>query len=147
MNIYSFPAIAAFVVNLSTAFIVFFANTRSAVNRWTSVLVLSFAVWNISEIFILASGTEQGATLAAQIIYRVLFLMPAIYVALAYHSRDRPADPRGACCSTSLSSCSLQYFWCLHSPIFTSSSFLSRGRAKFTITESCCARISSRSRY
>ncbi len=85
MNIYSFPAIAAFVVNFSTAFIVFFGNTGSAVNRWASALILSFAIWNISEIFILASGTEQGATLAAQILYRIFFLMPAIYVALAYH--------------------------------------------------------------
>ncbi len=85
MNIYSFPAIAAFVVNLSMAFIVFFANPRSSINRWTSALVLSYAVWNISEIFILASGTEEGATLAAQILYRVFFLMPAIYVGLSYH--------------------------------------------------------------
>ncbi len=96
MNIYSFPAIAAFVVNLSTAFIVFFANTRSAVNRWTAVLVVSFAVWNISEIFILASGTEQGATLAAQILYRIFFLMPAIYVALAYHFPRSSGGPAGS---------------------------------------------------
>ncbi len=85
MNIYSFPAIAAFVINLTITFIIFFGNPRSSVNRWISAFVLSFAVWNISEIFILASGSEQGAALAAQVLYRVIFIIPAFYVVSAYH--------------------------------------------------------------
>ncbi len=85
MNIYSFPAIVAFVTNLTMAFVIFFGNPRSAVNRWISAFVLGFAVWNISEIFILASGSQQGATLAAQVLYRVIFIMPAVYVVSAYH--------------------------------------------------------------
>ena len=85
MNIYSFPAVAAFVINITMAFVIFFGNPKSAVNRWISAFVLSFALWNISEIFILASGSQQGATLAAQILYRIIFIIPAIYVVSAYH--------------------------------------------------------------
>ncbi len=85
MNIYSFPAVAAFVINVTIAFVVFFGNPKSAVNRWISAFVLSFALWNISEIFILASGNSEGATLAAQILYRIIFIIPAIYLLSAYH--------------------------------------------------------------
>jgi signal transduction histidine kinase len=85
MNIYSFPAIAAFVINITIAFVIFFGDPRSSVNRWISAFVLGFAVWNISEIFILASGNQQGAALAAQVLYRVIFIIPAIYVVAAYH--------------------------------------------------------------
>ncbi len=55
--------------------------------EWNSQkkVVLSFALWNISEIFILASGNQEGATLAAQILYRIIFIIPAIYVVSAYH--------------------------------------------------------------
>jgi signal transduction histidine kinase len=85
MNIYSFPAIAAFVINITIAFVVFFGNPKSAVNRWIAALILSFALWNVSEIFILASSSQEGATLAAQILYRIVFLIPAIYVISAYY--------------------------------------------------------------
>lgn len=85
MNIYSFPAVAAFVINVTIAFVIFFGNPKSAVNRWLSAFVLSFALWNISEIFILASGNREGATLAAQILYRIIFIIPAIYLLSAYH--------------------------------------------------------------
>ncbi|MCL5268539.1 MAG: ATP-binding protein [Bacteroidetes bacterium] len=96
MNIYSFPAIVAFVTNLTMAFVIFFGNPKSAVNRWISAFVLSFALWNISEIFILASGSEEGATLAAQILYRVIFIIPAIYVVSAYHFPRRVFDMAGS---------------------------------------------------
>ncbi len=85
MNIYSFPAVAAFVINMTMAFVIFFGNPKSAVNRWISVFVLSFALWNISEIFILASSNPEGATLGAQILYRIIFIIPAIYLISAYH--------------------------------------------------------------
>ncbi|MCL4538295.1 MAG: ATP-binding protein [Bacteroidetes bacterium] len=85
MNIYSFPAIAAFVINVTMAFVIFFGNPKSTVNRWISAFVLSFALWNISEIFILASGNQEGGMLAAQILYRVIFVIPAIYVVSAYN--------------------------------------------------------------
>ena len=96
MNIYSFPAVAAFVINVTMAFVVFFGNPKSAVNRWISAFVLSFALWNISEIFILASGNQEGATLAAQILYRVIFIIPAIYVISAYHFPRRVSDMAGS---------------------------------------------------
>jgi signal transduction histidine kinase len=85
MIIYSFPAIVAFVINFTVAFAVFFGNTRSSANRWISAFVLGLAVWNLSEIFVLASGSQQGATFAAQILYRAIFITPAIYLVAAYH--------------------------------------------------------------
>ncbi len=96
MNVYSFPAIVAFVTNLTMAFVIFFGNPKSAVNRWISAFVLSFALWNISEIFILASGSQEGATLAAQILYRIIFIIPAIYVISAYHFPRRVSDMAGS---------------------------------------------------
>jgi len=85
MNIYSFPAIVAFVINFTVAFAVFFGNTRSPANRWISAFILGLAVWNLSEIFVLASGEQQGAALAAQVLYRIVFITPAIYVIASYH--------------------------------------------------------------
>jgi len=85
MNVYSFPAIVAFVINFTVGFAIFFGNTRSSANRWISAFVLSLAVWNLSEIFVLASGSQQGATFAAHILYRAIFITPAIYVVAAYH--------------------------------------------------------------
>ncbi len=85
LNIYSFPSVFAFVVNITIAFITFFRNPRSPVNRWISVFIISFAIWNVSEIVILASQSLQGAALGAQVLYRVIFIIPAIYVIAAYH--------------------------------------------------------------
>ncbi|MGC8595909.1 MAG: ATP-binding protein [Candidatus Kryptoniota bacterium] len=85
INIYSFPALFSFVINITIAFLIFFRNPRSSVNRWVSTFVLSFAIWNISEVFILASESQQGAALAAQVLYRIIFIIPAIYVIGAYN--------------------------------------------------------------
>ncbi len=92
MNIYSVPAVIAFVLNITIAFVIFFGNPRSAVNRWISALVLSFALWNMSEIFILASGSQAGAALAAQLLYRIVFIIPAIYVLSAYYFPRNVSD-------------------------------------------------------
>jgi len=85
LNIYSFPSVFAFVINITIAFVTFFRNPRSPVNRWISAFILSFAVWNVSEIIILASQNLQSAALGAQVLYRVIFIIPAIYVVAAYH--------------------------------------------------------------
>ncbi len=85
MNPYSLPSIISFTVNFSLALIVLVDNTKSALNRWFSAFIMIFALWNISEVVILNSDSFTTARIAAQILYRIIFLAPAFFVVVAYH--------------------------------------------------------------
>ena len=85
MNPYSLPSIISFTVNFSLALIVLVDNPKSALNRWFSALIMIFALWNISEVVILNSSSFSTARVAAQILYRIIFLSPAFFVIVAYH--------------------------------------------------------------
>ena len=84
MNIYSLPAIISFTVNFSIWLIILLDNPKSSVNRAFSIFVFSFALWNVSEIIILNSANAESALFAAQILYRIIFLTPALFVITAY---------------------------------------------------------------
>ncbi len=85
MNIYSLPSLIAFTVNFSVAFTILLNNPRSKLNRWFFSFVFVFAVWNLTEILILNTSSYSNAILGAQILYRVIFLIPAFFVAIAYN--------------------------------------------------------------
>ncbi|HHM23964.1 MAG TPA: GAF domain-containing protein [Bacteroidetes bacterium] len=92
MNAYSLPAIIAFTINVSLAFLVLLDNPRQAINRWFCAFILLFALWNLSEILILNSSGYRNAVLGAQVLYRAIFLIPALFLIISYLF---PA-PRGA---------------------------------------------------
>ena len=85
MNPYSLPSIISFTVNFSLAFLVLIEDSKSALNRWFSAFVLNFALWNLAEVIILNSSSQSAAMMAAQILYRIIFLTPAFFVVVAYH--------------------------------------------------------------
>ena len=85
MNIYSLPSLIAFTVNFSVAFAILLNNPRSKLNRWFFSFVFVFAVWNLTEILILNTTVYSNAILGAQILYRIIFLIPAFFVAIAYN--------------------------------------------------------------
>ncbi len=84
MNIYSLPALISFTINISIALIIFLDNSKSDLNRWFSAFVAMFALWNFSEILILNSHTYDSALIGAQVLYRIIFLVPAFFVIIAY---------------------------------------------------------------
>lgn len=85
MNIYSLPEIISFTINFSVALIIILSNPKSALNRWFSIFVSIFFLWNLSEILILNSANFQNANFWAFILYRIIFLIPAFYVIIAYY--------------------------------------------------------------
>lgn len=85
MNIYSLPSVLAFTVNFSIALIIMLNNPKSKVNRWFFAFIFVFVIWNLSETLILNTSNFNEALLGAQILYRVIFLLPAFYVAIAYN--------------------------------------------------------------
>lgn len=85
MNPYSLPSIISFTVNFSLALIVLVDNAKSSLNRWFSAFIMIFAIWNIAEIVLLNSSSLSSARMAAQILYRIIFLSPAFFVIVAYH--------------------------------------------------------------
>ncbi len=84
MNIYSLPAVISFTINLSIALIILLDNPKANINRWFSAFVFIFVAWNLSEALILNSSNAESALLGAQILYRVIFLTPAFFVAIAH---------------------------------------------------------------
>jgi len=84
MNIYSLPAIISFTINFSIALIVMLDDAKSSINRWFAGFILSFAIWNLSEVIILNSATMENAMLGAQVLYRIIFLAPAFFLIIAY---------------------------------------------------------------
>ncbi|GEM_PF-785131 len=84
MNIYSLTAVVAFTINFSMGLMVLLENPRATLNRWFSAFIFSFALWNLSEIIILNSASLKSALFAAQVMYRIIFLTPALYVVIAY---------------------------------------------------------------
>ncbi len=84
MNIYSLPALISFTINISIALIIILDKPKANLNRWFSAFVAMFAMWNLSEILILNSHTFGNAMLATQVLYRIIFLVPAFFVVIAY---------------------------------------------------------------
>lgn len=84
MNIYSLPATIAFTINFSIALLVFLDNPKKILNRWFAGFVLIFAFWNLSEIIILNGSQYEKALFGAQILYRVLFFVPAFFLIISY---------------------------------------------------------------
>ena len=84
MNIYSLPAVIALTINLTMAFLVLLDKPQKSLNRWFAGFVFLFALWNVSEIIILNSAQYEKALFGAQILYRVLFLIPAFFLIIAY---------------------------------------------------------------
>ena len=85
MNVYSLPSILAFTINFSIAIIILLDNPKSGVNRWFAAFVLAFVLWNLAEILILTTSDFNEALFGAQILYRIIFLLPAFFVAIAYN--------------------------------------------------------------
>ena len=85
MNIYSLPAIISFTINFSVALIILLDNPKSKLNRWFSIFVAVFVLWNLSEILILNSSNIQNASFWSFVLYRIIFLLPAFFVVIAYH--------------------------------------------------------------
>ena len=84
MNIYSLPAVISFTINLSIALIILLDNPKANINRWFSAFVFVFVAWNLSEVIILNSSNIESSLFGAQILYRIIFLTPAFFVAIAY---------------------------------------------------------------
>jgi signal transduction histidine kinase len=85
MNVYSLPSLLAFTINFSIAFIILLNNPKSKVNRWFAAFVMAFVLWNLSEILILTTSNFSEAVFGAQVLYRVIFLVPAFFVAIAFN--------------------------------------------------------------
>ncbi len=85
MNVYALPSILAFTINFSIAFIILLDNPKSKVNRWFTAFVMAFVLWNLAEILILTTSNFNEALFGAQILYRIIFLMPAFFVSIAYN--------------------------------------------------------------
>ncbi len=85
MNVYSLPSILAFTINFSIAFIILLDNPKSKINRWFAAFVMAFVLWNLAEILILTTSNFSEALFGAQILYRIIFLLPAFFVAIAFN--------------------------------------------------------------
>ncbi len=85
MNVYSLPSILAFTINFSIAFMILLDNPKSKVNRWFAAFVMAFVLWNLAEILILTTSNFSEALFGAQILYRIIFLLPAFFVAIAFN--------------------------------------------------------------
>ena len=97
MNIFSLPAAIAFTLNFSIAMLVLLDRPGETLNRWFSGFVFMFAIWNLAEIILLNSIHYDKALFGAQILYRALFLTPAIFLIIARmfprpgrHNRFKP---------------------------------------------------------
>ena len=84
MSIYSLPGLIAFTVNFSLAVIVLIDNPRQSLNRWFAAFIFSFSLWNIAEVIILNSNIADRGLFWGQILYRIIFLAPALFVIIAY---------------------------------------------------------------
>jgi len=85
MNIYSLPAIISFTVNFSLSLIVLMEKPGNTLSRWFAAFIFSFALWNLAEVLILNSANLSVTfLLGTQILYRIIFLVPAFYVIIAY---------------------------------------------------------------
>ena len=85
MNVYSLPSILAFTINFSIAFIILLDNPKSKVNRWFAAFVMVFVLWNLADILILTTYNFSDALFGAQVLYRIIFLLPAFFVAIAFN--------------------------------------------------------------
>ena len=85
MNIYSLPAIISFTVNFSLSLIVLMEKPGNTLSRWFAAFIFSFALWNLAEVLVLNSANLSVTfLLGTQILYRIIFLVPAFYVIIAY---------------------------------------------------------------
>ena len=83
MNIYSVPDIFALIFNGSLAIRVFSQKGNGKVKYWLFSFLVLFVVWNLTNLISLNVTDQHWVLLAAQITYRILFLMPAFILALS----------------------------------------------------------------
>jgi signal transduction histidine kinase len=83
MNIYSVPDIFALIFNGSLAIRVFSQKGNGKVQYWLFSFLVLFVVWNLTNLISLNVTDQHWVLLAAQITYRILFLMPAFILALS----------------------------------------------------------------
>ncbi len=95
MNVYSLPSILAFTINFSIAFIILLDNPKSKVNRWFAAFVMVFVLWNLADILILTTSNFSDALFGAQVLYRIIFLLPAFFVAIAFNFPVQTSDIAG----------------------------------------------------
>ncbi len=83
MNIYSVPDIFALIFNGSLAIRIFSQKGNGKVKYWLFSFLVLFVVWNLTNLISLNVTDQHWVLLAAQITYRILFLMPAFILALS----------------------------------------------------------------
>ncbi len=84
MNIYSLPALISFTINASVALLILMDDPKATLNKWFAAFVALFAFWNLSEILILNVHKSGNAIFIAQVLYRIIFIVPAFFVIIAY---------------------------------------------------------------
>jgi signal transduction histidine kinase len=89
MNIYSVPDIFALIFNGSLAIRVFSQKGNGKVKYWLFSFLVLFVVWNLANLISLNVTDQHWVLLAAQITYRILFLMPAFILALSLNFWSR----------------------------------------------------------
>ena len=85
MPLVAIPAFVAFLLNLSIGLSLIFSRPRSIQNLWLGIFILSFSVWNLSQVLIVSYFTKPVILAIAKILYRTLFLTPAFFVVVSYY--------------------------------------------------------------
>ena len=84
MSIFAIPAALALTINLTLCLIVFFNNPRGVVNQVFTLLMLSFAAWNIGELIMIQSDFHSTALIGVKIIFAGIFLFPVFFLHFSY---------------------------------------------------------------
>ena len=84
MNTFSLPDIIGLFFNLSLAAgIIGKSDIKKHSGFWLIAIILLFSVWIFVDLFSLNFADEHTALLAAQITYRIIFLLPAFILAMS----------------------------------------------------------------
>jgi len=84
MSIFAIPAALALAINLTLCLIVFFDNPRGIVNRVFTLLMLSFAAWNIGELIMIQSDFHSTALIGVKVIFAGVFLFPVFFLHFSF---------------------------------------------------------------
>ncbi len=84
MNIFSLPDIIGLFFNLSLAAgIIDKSDTKKHSGVWLIAIIILFSIWIFVDLLSLNFADKQTALLAAQITYRIIFLLPAFILAMS----------------------------------------------------------------
>jgi len=84
MSIFAIPAALALAINLTLCLIVFFNNPRGVVNQVFTLLMLSFAAWNIGELIMINSDYLSTALIGVKVIFAGVFLFPVFFLHFSF---------------------------------------------------------------